>query len=179
MGNGAVRSGAGAAVAAALLAWATAAPVVAEPLAKEACDTLKAEHAGLEANGLAETLKKGAAWGKSHLKPSQLRDVQRYIELEEQLLFRCGYARMKPLLAADPEEQEPQAARPGSDAAKPVKAAPKAPPPKRKTPSAPKAAAPESPSGTADGSTKAAPAPKPRPKPKPKVDDAYRPPAKD
>jgi hypothetical protein len=146
--------------------------VGAEPLAREACDVLKAEHAQLEAAGLPETLKKGAAWGKVNLSREKLKEVERFIGLEEQLLFRCGLALQRGLNVPDGEEADQAGA--AKDAAKDAAAdappLPKAKPPPR---TKPKVAT----GSEAEPSAPSKEAPKPKAKAKPKVDDAYRPPA--
>ena len=114
--------------------------MLAEPLAKEECDKLQAEQTALTAAGVREQLGRGAEWGKANLSPAQLKSVERYIVLEEQLSFRCGLAKLRASLpiGEDGGEQEldekgnpvppkaKQATGPGKDKAK-AKLAPKAP----------------------------------------------------
>lgn len=139
----------------------------AEPLAKEACEALRIEHAGFETAGVAETLKKGAAWGKANLSAAKLKEVGRYIELQEQLLFRCGLAKLKVLPGAEGEETGDND-KPAADKAAATPATESPPAPKAKPKPKPKAAEPVAESSEA---------PKPKPKPKAKADDAYKPPA--
>ena len=88
--------------------------VAAEPLAKEACEALVAELRTLTTAGAKDNFAKGAAWGKANLPGDRLKQVGRYIEVEEQLNFRCGFARVRFSLPADEETpgtpEEPKAA---------------------------------------------------------------------
>jgi hypothetical protein len=85
--------------------------VRAAPLDADTCEKVKVEHGQLEQAGIEQDLAKGAAWGKANLAADRLAQVRRFIELEEQLLFRC---RNKTLVHLPPE---PEAA-PGADADK-------------------------------------------------------------
>ena len=167
----------------ALAAVAGSAPSVGEPLPKEDCDRLKGEHAKLEAAGAKDNFAKGASWGRANLGGDRLKQVERYIYLEEQLMFRCGVASARIVLPFAEEDAPPVAPDEAKvDGAGAPAATPKAKPkPKPKvvvmppeTPQAPGAAKDAAPAKTP--ATQPAVA-KPAPKPKPKVDDAYRPPA--
>ncbi|MET0567676.1 MAG: hypothetical protein ABWZ74_01240 [Hyphomicrobiaceae bacterium] len=167
---------------------AVAGVVLAEPLAKEECDKLQAEQTALTAAGAREQLGRGAEWGKANLSPAQLKSVERYIVLEEQLSFRCGLAKLRASLpiGEDGGEQEldekgnpvpPKAKQgqpdQGKDKAK-AKLAPKAPAKdKAAAPTAKKADA----KATAPAKSEAQPSgAKAAAKAKTKADDAYRPP---
>lgn len=143
--------------------------VAAPPLGKEACEAAKTEHAALEAAGARDTLKKGAAWGKANLSAAKMKDIERFIGLEEQILFRCGLARLRVLPGGDGEEN--------TDTDKTVPSAtPESPPVAKVKPKAkPKVAGPKEPSPVAEV-VEVPPKAKAKPKPKPKVDDAYKPP---
>lgn len=137
----------------------------ATPLSRETCQSLEREHATLEAAGMPEILKKGPEWGKSNLVPARLKEVERFIVLEEQLLFRCGLAKVRAKPSADSVDGDQAAAAEGQQAP---------PLPRRK------------PGGLARSAAVGAAAP-PKAKPKaqgkasasgkPRIDDAYRPPA--
>jgi hypothetical protein len=146
-------------------ALAAAAAAQAEPLSKEACAAVEAEHAKLAAAGMPELVKKGPAWAKANLGAAQIKDVARYIELEGDLLFRCGHDKLR--RGIDP-------AADGAEAAAPP------PRPQRKPGGGTAAKRQEAGQPAADGKAAAQPKPKPKPKPTPKpkaqVDDAYRPP---
>jgi len=168
-----------------LAAWAGgAAPGAAnEPPAKEACDALEAERAGLAAAGVPELLKRPPAEVRAAHGAGKVEQVRRYIALQEQLLFRCGQAKLRVLPGAEAEEGAQAAAAKGG-APQAASSAPPVPPiPRRKPAAKPRPAAQKAPAAAAagQGSEAAKPAaakPKPRPKPAPKakVDDAFRPP---
>lgn len=156
--------------------------VRAEPLATEACDALKPEHAALEAAGLPATIKKGAAWGKANLSAAKLKEVERYIGLEEQMLFRCGLARLRVLPGAEGEETgdpDKPTDKPATENAAPAAAVAPVPQPKPKA--KPKTVVKEPVAKEAAPAAEAVevepkPQPKAKPKPKPKADDAFKPP---
>ena len=58
-------------------------------LDKAACEVLKTEQATLVTAGTKTDMDKGPEWAKANLAPDRLQQVARYIELEEQLSFRC------------------------------------------------------------------------------------------
>ncbi len=163
--------------ASALALAATIALARAEPLAKEACDASKTEQDKLVAGGIKDDIARGPDWAKGNLKPDRLNQIQRYIELEEQLSFRCGLASVKLMLPEPPAE----ATQPAAEAAPKPKAKPK--PRAAAVPDPPAAPAASEPGKSPQPATDAAaakPQPKAQAKPKaaakPKADDAYRPP---
>jgi hypothetical protein len=176
----------GRAMALALLAIGWSGAAGAAPLDEEACNTLEQERAGLITAGANQDLAKGAEWGRANLNQERLARVQRLIEIDGQLAFRCGQAKAA---AAPPaaKESENKTAAPGAKAPVPAKKAPAAAgtaaaQPKAAAP-APKAAAkaPPAPKPPASAAPKtAAPAAKPAdPKAaRPKPNDAYVPPPK-
>ena len=85
-------------------------------LDKESCTKLKSEQVQLEKEGTRSSLGKGPDWAKANLAPEKIEQVRRLIEVDEQLLFRCG-GRPLVVLPNDPD------AAPGEGAAdKPEKA---------------------------------------------------------
>ena len=64
-------------------AWATR-------LDKTACADLNTELSGLLASGLKEDMDKGPAWAAAKLSPERLASINRVIELQGQIEFRCG-----------------------------------------------------------------------------------------
>lgn len=167
--------GAAVLVAAALLA--AACPAAAEPLAKDACDGLKAEQDALAAAGIKDDLARGPAWGRTNLKPDRLVQVARYIDLEEQLLFRCGLAKTRYPLPPEPESTVAPQSEQATAKAK-AKSRPKPKPKAAADPAASGAGKDEAPpSKRAGAQIVPAKTVQAKPKPKPKVDDAYRPPA--
>jgi hypothetical protein len=164
--------------------------VLAEPLAKEECDKLQAEQTALTTAGVREQLSRGAEWGKANLSPAQLKSVERFILLEEQLNFRCGLAKLRFALPVGEEggEQEvdekgnpvPAKAKPGQpDQGKgKAKLAPKAAPAKDKAATNPASATPKTNAKAPLPKSETQPAgAKAAVKAKTKADDAYRPPS--
>lgn len=125
------------------------------PLAPEACERARNEQTELSSKGVAVDVAKGGEWGRANLDGTRLAQVARWIELEEQILFRCP----RPPIEAK--------ADPGSDETK-TKATDGA--------AKPKSNASEKSSRKQAEEKKPAPAAKAKPKPKPR-DDAYIPPA--
>lgn len=163
-----------AAVVVAATAWASA-TLRAEPMAKDACDAAEAERATLVAGGVPEALKKGPAWAKANLAAAKIKDVERYIALQEQLLFKCGHAKLRTLPTPDADEEGQVA--PKEAAADKIEA----PPAVAKRKPAAKNVTPRTTAVGAADAAKAEPTksePKPRAKPKPKANDAYKPPQK-
>ncbi|MGE3916747.1 MAG: hypothetical protein AB7F78_13720 [Hyphomicrobiaceae bacterium] len=159
-------------------------PARAEPLPKEACDSVAAEHAQLFASGVPDILSKGPSWAKANVAAAKLKDVERYIAVQETLLFRCGLAKQRQLTVPDPDEPEAAPAKEGTapTAAAVPRAAPATPLPKRR-PTQPRAAPPREPEGAAAPAAEKPKAPsrtraKSKESAKAKPDDAYRPPVK-
>lgn len=71
-------------------------------LDKDACAKLKSEQVLLEQGGTRASLGKGPEWGKANLAPDKIEQIRRLIEVDEQLLFRCG-GRPLVVLPADPD----------------------------------------------------------------------------
>jgi hypothetical protein len=174
------------AVAVALLAIASSGPAVAVPLSEEACNTLEQERAGLITAGANHDLAKGAEWGRANLDQERLSRVQRLIEIDEQLAFRCVQPKTAAAApAAKASKDAAPAAKPPPLPKKAPNAAGTADQPKPPAPAPAKAAAKKAPApapkppASAPAKT-AAPAPKPaEPKAaKPKPSDAYVPPPK-
>jgi hypothetical protein len=91
---------------------------LAMPLDKESCDKLKAEKAMLEEGGARSAMGKGAQWAKDNLKPEQLARIQRMIDVDGQLLFRCNG---RPLVVLPKEvDAEPAAPAAGEDGKEPT-----------------------------------------------------------
>lgn len=107
--------------------------VAASPLDQAACDALKTERSALVAAGIENDLARGPEGAKANkLGAERLKQIERMIEVDEQLSFRCGEA-----VTARPTLKEPP---------KPIEAAAT---PAKKDASAGQAAAPVSPSGEA------------------------------
>lgn len=74
-------------------------------LDKDSCAKLKAEQTQLEQGGARGSMVRGPEWAKSNLAPDKLENVRRLIEVDEQLLFRCG-GKPLVLLPGDPDPAE-------------------------------------------------------------------------
>ena len=75
------------------LSVADATSVHAAGLSKDACYELRVELGVLRAAGAEEDMKRGPEWAKVNLTREELKNVQRLVEVEEQLRFRCGSLR--------------------------------------------------------------------------------------
>lgn len=85
------------AIAAILSACMAGAPAaLATPLDKGACDTLKIERDMLSEKGVATDMERGPEWAKINLPNERLGEIARFIELDEQLMFRCGRSTAQP-----------------------------------------------------------------------------------
>jgi hypothetical protein len=87
MANSMTRSGISLVIAALLL---QAPATRAAQLDKDSCAKLKTEQVQLEQGGTRGSMGKGPEWAKVNLGPEKLEQIRRLIELDEQLLFRCG-----------------------------------------------------------------------------------------
>jgi hypothetical protein len=67
----------------------------------ETCARLQTEQGQLEDAGVEKDMAKGPEWAKANLGLEKLQRVQRFIEIEEQLLFRC---RSKAIVSLTPEK---------------------------------------------------------------------------
>src|SRR5262245_34618188 len=74
----------------------------AAPLDADTCATLQLEQEQLENAGVEKDMAKGPAWAKDNLPYAKLAHVRRFIEIEEQLLFRC---RNKAIVHLPPESE--------------------------------------------------------------------------
>ncbi len=64
-------------------------PGSASPLDKEACDGLTQALQNLKALDVAKLMENGPAWAVTHLSPTDLDLIRRYIHTDEQMRFRC------------------------------------------------------------------------------------------
>ena len=99
-------------------------------LDKDSCAKLKTEQGQLEQGGTRGSMVRGPEWAKSNLAPDKLEVIRRLIEVDEQLLFRCGGRPLVLLPNGDPdpaarEIESPKG--PPAKAAKPPQAVKKAP----------------------------------------------------
>lgn len=118
-------------------------------LQREACEGLKGEQVKLVSAGAKSDMQRGPEWAKANLTPDRLQRIERLIDVEEQLAFRCPQPR--------PTAKVPAAPQAGSDRASPAATAAQQP---------------------AEKETVAKPRRQKRSVAKPKTDDAYTPAAK-
>lgn len=62
---------------------------LATPLDEASCAKLRDERGLLEQAGLRDMMARGPAWAAVNLPAAKLREIQRLIELDEQITFRC------------------------------------------------------------------------------------------
>lgn len=60
----------------------------------DACAALRLEEIKFRQSGIVADMIKGAAWGKANLSPDRLRDIERYLQLDEQVQFGCRDAKI-------------------------------------------------------------------------------------
>ena len=133
-------------------------------LDKDSCAKLKTEQGQLEQGGTRGSMVRGPEWAKSNLAPDKLEVIRRLIEVDEQLLFRCGGRPLVLLPNGDPdpaarEVESPKG--PPAKAAKPPQAVKKAPDAEKKkvAPSNKASALPADPGYRAAPPANAAPSP--------------------
>jgi hypothetical protein len=176
----------------ALFVAIAAAPIVvtAAPLDPLACEQLQQKIDALRKVGIEADMVQGPAWARANLTAGRLQLISEYIEIDEQLNFRCGLAKQRIVLPTTVEGGEEEIPTPGEPAAAAATGVPlpqKAPPkgaavPKKAAPAKakePKSAAPAPPKKAPAKSAetqKKAPEQKAVPKKRAKVEDAYRPP---
>ena len=80
----------------------------ASPLDAESCTKLLTEHGELEVAGVEADMAKGPEWAKANLGLEKLERVRRFIEVKEQLVFRCRQKSLVslPLENEDAKEQD-------------------------------------------------------------------------
>ncbi|HET6387870.1 hypothetical protein [Hyphomicrobium sp.] len=81
----------GAMICAPVSAWATQPKV--DP---ETCSALRLEQIRFRASGVLDDMSKGAQWAKANLPPERLREIEHYIQLDEQVKFGCRDAKLSP-----------------------------------------------------------------------------------
>lgn len=72
-------------------AWATQAK-----LDPDTCAQLRLEEIKFRQSGILNDINKGPDWAKANLPPDRLREVEHYIELDEQVQFGCRDAKLSP-----------------------------------------------------------------------------------
>lgn len=72
-------------------AWATQPKVDAET-----CTALRLEQMRFRSSGVLDDMNKGAQWAKANLPAARLREIEHYIQLDEQVKFGCRDAKLSP-----------------------------------------------------------------------------------
>ncbi len=65
-------------------------PALAAPLDKNACAKLAQDMQNMKLLDVDKLMESGPAWAASHLSPADLTLVRQYIDLDEQMKFRCS-----------------------------------------------------------------------------------------
>jgi hypothetical protein len=74
-------------------------PAFAEPLDKQSCTSLQADRKQLLTRNMQAALDQGPDWVKTHLNEAEIELVRRFLNIEEQIQFRCrggGVAKIEP-----------------------------------------------------------------------------------
>jgi hypothetical protein len=136
----------------------TIAPAAAAPLDAEVCKHLQSQLDTLRTEGATADMARGPEWARANLPLERLQRIGTLIEVEEQLNFRCGLARITlPTTIEGGEEELPGAGEATIEGTGNSIALPQRPPGRpaaAATTTVPKAAAPKAPAARA-------PAPKP------------------
>lgn len=160
----------------------------AAPLDPLACEQLQHKMDALRNVGIEADMAQGPAWARANLTPGRLQLISEYIEIDEQLNFRCGLAKQRIVLPTTVEGGEEEIPTPGEPAAAATtgvalpQKAPGKPQAAKKTGPAKakehKSAQPTQKKAPAKGAEhqKKASEHKAAPKKRTKVEDAYRPP---
>jgi hypothetical protein len=133
-------------------------------LDKDSCAKLKTEQAQLEQGGARGSMGKGPEWAKVNLAPDKLEQIRRLIELDEQLLFRCG-GRPLVIIPHDPDPAAREVENKEGAAKGPPAKATKAPDAEKKQAVPLKKAAAPPPNQPAKGAAKETPPVKTAPQP--------------
>jgi hypothetical protein len=102
--------------------FALPAPSVAAPLDKDSCAKLTQDMQNMKMLEVGKLMEKGPSWAASHLTPADLSLVRQYIDLDEQLKFRCSapgsLVHLKHLDDDEDDRQAKQADAAGGEAKK-------------------------------------------------------------
>lgn len=89
---------------------------LAAPLDKNACAKLAQDLQNLKALDVDKLMERGPAWAAGHLSPGDLALVRQYIDLDEQMKFRCDAPGSLVHLKHLEDEDEDNGAKPADDA---------------------------------------------------------------
>jgi hypothetical protein len=121
------------------LALAWAGESLATPLDKAVCDNLKEEHGQLVLAGAKANMERGPDWAKVNLAPDRIKQIERLIDVEEMLAFRCPQPKPPVERAENQEAAEAAEAADAPSASDQPKAQPKAASPRKVIPAKRKA----------------------------------------
>lgn len=108
-------------------AMLAAAPAFPAPLDKDACTNLSQEMQNLKALDVDKLMEKGPEWAISNLSQTDLNLVRRYIDVDEQIKFRClPPSSLVHLRAPEGDEDEDSSEKPATESAAKPGAKPKA-----------------------------------------------------
>ncbi len=95
---------------------------LAAPLDKNACAKLASDMQNMKALEVDKLMERGPAWAASHLSPADLSLVRQYIDLDEQMKFRCSapssLVHLKHLDEVEEEGGQPKTAATADDGSK-------------------------------------------------------------
>jgi hypothetical protein len=101
----------------ALASLALAQPAAAAPLDKAACAKLAQHMQYIKALDVDKLMEKGPSWAVSHLSPSDLGLIRQYIDLDEQMKFRCSAPSSLVHLKHLDEEDDESGQKPSAESA--------------------------------------------------------------
>ncbi len=78
----------------ATLSWPAAASATPARLDDETCNQLRLEQIKFKQLGVVSDIEKGGTWGKANLSAERLREIEQYIQLDEQVKFGCRDAKL-------------------------------------------------------------------------------------
>jgi hypothetical protein len=101
-----------------LLASIAPANALAAPLDKNGCAKLAQEFQNLKALDVDKLMENGPSWAVSHLSPTDLDLIRQYIDLDEQMKFRCAApSSLVHLKNLEPEDEDSSSEAASADAA--------------------------------------------------------------
>ena len=77
-----------------LLSWPSAGFATPARLDAETCNQLRLEQIKFKQLGVVSDIEKGGTWGKANLSAERLREIEQYIQLDEQVKFGCRDAKL-------------------------------------------------------------------------------------
>jgi hypothetical protein len=100
-----------------LMISAALGPCSAAPLDKASCAKLAADMQNMKALDVDKLMENGPTWAVSHLSPADITLIRQYIDLDEQLKFRCSAPSSLVHLKHLEDEEGEEGAKPQTEAA--------------------------------------------------------------